>query len=189
MQAPGVRQYFSSALAQGNDARPTSSAPHTFDIVLDPGKTCRLFMPGAAWAVDAYVKADPDRAEWQESAQARITDPVGYYKADHGHKNSRKMGTQPGAPASVGTLTCMTSTNQVAFQVDCQGMSYADFTPAVLELQRRIDVAGGQVRQPGLLFIGMHACGKHVPAVQVQIVNVPTETISIPVQPYKLMQD
>lgn len=124
-----------------------------FDFVSDPKKDHRVFTPGATWAQEAYVKDDPDRAEWQESAAAAIVDSVGCYKADHGHKNIKKMGIRPGEPSAVGTWTCLTSTNQVACQVDCQGMAYTDVTPQVLELQERCKAEGAPVTFLLLFFI------------------------------------
>ena len=46
---------------------------------------------------------------------------------------------------SVGTLTLMTSKNKVAVQVDCQGMSAKDFTPAIINLQQRTRDQGAPV--------------------------------------------
>jgi hypothetical protein len=124
-----------------------------FDFVSDPKEAHRMFTPGATWAQEAYVKDDPDRAAWQESAAAAIVDPVGCYRADHGHKNIKKMGIRPGDPAAVGTWTCLTSTNQVACQVDCQGMGYPDITPAILELQERCKAEGAPVMNTSALGV------------------------------------
>ena len=96
-----------------------------------------MFLPGDSFAVALYTDYDTERTNWEESAQAQVVDPVGYYKMDHGFKNNKKMGNAPGQPASVATLTCMTSEGKVAFQLDTASTSLKDAVPAIVQLQNR----------------------------------------------------
>jgi hypothetical protein len=96
-----------------------------------------MYLPGDSFAAALYTNYDTDRTNWEESAQAQVVDSKGYYKMDHGFKNNKKMGNAPGQPASVATLTCMTSEGKVAFQLDTASTSMKDVTPAIVHLQNR----------------------------------------------------
>jgi hypothetical protein len=150
MQEAAASQRKISSYFKQPGADPPAVAPgrqqQPFEYISNPEDTCRQFNPKDTWAADLFVKDDPDRTEWEQSAQAAIVDPEGCYRADHGFKNAKKIGIQPGQPASMGTWTCMTSQNQqVAIQTHVQNTSFKAITPSIIELQRRAKELGAPV--------------------------------------------
>jgi hypothetical protein len=112
----------------------------------DAQKDGRMFLPGDSFAAALYTNYDSDRTSWEESAQAQVVDETGYYKMDHGFNNNKKMGSAPGQPAYVATLTCMTSEGKVAFQLDTPSTSLKEAMPAFVQLQNRTRRLNAPVR-------------------------------------------